>query len=202
MYESPSEDWSEISKIKLVPQLSGLTEYWVDISNYEGYYQISNYGRVKNSKTGKTLKPYLTRGYPRVSLHNDSGRKCKLVHRLVAEAFLPNPQNKSDVNHLNGCKTDANVCNLEWVSASENMSHAHSNGLRPLVNTQGEKNGFSKLTEFQVRQIKHLLADGKLTQKTIGSQFNVSRSTVKDIKSGKRWGHLLDVTSICDERAA
>jgi hypothetical protein len=70
MYESPSEDWSEISKIKLVrfhsermrliPQLSGLTEYWVDISNYEGYYQVSNYGnvgsldRVIKEKTGKT----------------------------------------------------------------------------------------------------------------------------------------------------
>ena len=164
-------------------------EYWQDIRGHEGY-QVSNHGRVKNNKTGKILKPYLTRGYLRVSLYNDSGRKCKLVHRLVAEAFLPNPDNKSDVNHINGCKTDANVCNLEWVSASENMSHAHSNGLRPKVNTQGEKNGFSKLTEAQVRQIKQLLADGKSTQKTIGSQFNISKSTVQDIKSGRRWSYL------------
>lgn len=164
-------------------------EVFTDIPGYEGY-QVSNYGRVKNNKTGKILKPYLTRGYLRVSLYNDSGRKCKLVHRLVAEAFLPNPDNKSDVNHINGCKTDANVCNLEWITASENMSHAHQNGLRPKINTQGEKNGFSKLTEIQVIQIKQLLADGKYTQKTIGSQFNVSKHTIKDIKSGRRWRHI------------
>ncbi len=166
-------------------------EVFTDIPGYEGY-QVSNHGRVKNNKTGKILKPYLTRGYLRVSLYNESGRKCKLVHRLVAEAFLPNPDNKSDVNHINGCKTDANICNLAWVSASENMSHAHSNGLRPKLNTQGEKNGFSRLTESQVRQIRVLLAEGSSTQKTIGSQFNVSLSTIKDIKSGKRWGHLFN----------
>ncbi len=164
-------------------------EVYVCIRGYEGY-QVSNHGRVKNNKTGKILKPYLTHGYLRVSLYNDSGRKCKLVHRLVAEAFLPNPDGKSDVNHINGCKTDANACNLEWVSASENMSHAHSNGLRPKVNTKGQNNGFAKLTEAEVIQIKRLLSDGKLTQKTIGSQFNISQSTVKSIKSGRRWSYL------------
>ena len=166
-------------------------EVYVDISGYEGYYQVSNYGKVSNKNTGKILKPYLTRGYLRVSLYNDSGRKCKLVHRLVAEAFLPNPDNKSDVNHINGCKTDASVCNLEWVSASENMFHAHCNGLRPKLNTQGEKNGFSKLTEAQVIEIKQLLAEGNLKQKTIGSQFNVSRETVSSIKSGRRWQEVM-----------
>ena len=164
-------------------------EYWTDIKGYPNY-SVSNLGRVKSKKTGKLLKSYQTRGYLRVSLYNDAGRKCKLVHRLVAEAFIPNLKNKSDVNHINGCRTDANVCNLEWATASENMLHAHSNGLRPRVNTQGEKNGFSKLTEFQVMQIKQLLADGKFTQKTIGSQFNVSKHTIKDIKSGRRWSYL------------
>ena len=164
-------------------------ECWEDIEGYPNY-AVSNLGRVKSKKTGKLLKSYQTRGYLRVSLYNDAGRKCKLVHRLVAEAFIPNPDNKSDVNHINGCKTDANACNLEWATASENMSHAHSNGLRPRINTQGENNGFSKLTEFQVMQIKQLLADSKSTQKTIGSQFNVSRHTIKDIKSGRRWSYL------------
>ena len=164
-------------------------EYWNDIKGYPNY-SVSNLGRVKSKKTGKLLKSYQTKGYLRVSLYNDAGRKCKLVHRLVAEAFIPNPQNKPEVNHINGCKADANVCNLEWATASENMSHAHSNRLRPKVNTQGEKNGFSKLTEFQVKQIKQMLANGKLTQKTIGSQFNISKSTVRDIKSGRRWSYL------------
>ena len=164
-------------------------EYWNDIEGYPNY-AVSNLGRVRSKKTGKLLKSYQTKGYLRVSLYNDAGRKCKLVHRLVAEAFIPNPQNKSDVNHINGCKTDANACNLEWATASENMSHAHSNRLRPVLNTQGEKNGFAKLTEAQVIEIKQLLADGKSTQKTIGSQFNISKSTVKDIKSGRRWSYL------------
>ncbi len=178
-------------------------EVYLDIQGYERY-QVSNYGKVRNKKTSKILKPYLTRGYLRVSLYNDSGRKCKLIHRLVAEAFLSNPHDKPAVNHINGCKTDSNVCNLEWVTSSENMSHAHSNGLRPEVNTQGEKNGFSKLTETQVRQIRVLLTDSNLTQKTIGSQFDVSRSTVKDIKSGKRWGRLLsrDATDDAVDRYA
>ena len=71
------------------------------------------------------------------------------------------------------------------------MSHAHINGLRPRINTQGEKNGFSKLTEFRVMQIKKMLANGKLTQKTLGSQFNVSRETISSIKNGRRWQEVI-----------
>ncbi|MGB5634353.1 MAG: NUMOD4 domain-containing protein [Waterburya sp.] len=87
-------------------------EVFADIRGYEGY-QVSNHGRVKNSKTGKILKPYLTRGYLKVSLYSESGRKCNLDHRLVAEAFILNPQNESDVNHINGCKANVNVCNVQ-----------------------------------------------------------------------------------------
>ena len=65
-------------------------EYWNDIEGYPNY-SVSNFGRVKSKKTGKLLKSYKTKGYLRVSLYNDAGRKCKLVHRLVAEAFIPNP---------------------------------------------------------------------------------------------------------------
>ena len=82
------------------------------------------------------------------------------------------------------------------------MSHAHSNGLRPKLNTQGENNGFAKLTEAQVVEIKQLLAEGNLKHKTIGSQFNVSRSTVKDIKSGRSWSHIPNAASSANQRAA
>ncbi|MDJ0572096.1 MAG: NUMOD4 domain-containing protein [Pleurocapsa sp. MO_192.B19] len=169
-------------------------EYWKDIEGFPNY-QVSNHGRVKSKKTSKILKLYQTRGYLRVSLYNDAGRKCKLVHRLVAEAFIPNTQNKTDVNHINACKTDANVCNLEWATASENINHAYSSGLRPKIDTRGEKNGFSKLTNFQVIQIKQLLTDGQLTQKTIGSQFNVSRETISSIKSGRRWQNVMTLAN-------
>jgi DNA-binding transcriptional regulator YiaG len=135
------------------------------------------------------LKPYLTSGYQRVSLYN-KGRQCKLVHRLVAQVFIPNPNNKPDVNHINGCKTDNNVSNLEWVTPSEKMSHAHSNNLRPYVNTQGERNGFSKLSQIEAKEIKRLTKQKILSLKKIACLFNISISTVRDIKSGRRWKHL------------
>ncbi len=165
-------------------------EIYKEIAGFPNYL-VSNLGNVKNKNSNKLLKPYLTRGYPRVSLYDANGKRyCKLVHRLVAQAFIPNPENLPVVNHISGIKTDARVSNLEWVSHSENLSHAHNNGLRPLINTQGKNNGFAKLTEIQVIQIRQLLADGKLTQKTIASQFGVSRSTVRDIKLARRWSHI------------
>ena len=164
-------------------------EVWLDIPQYEGLYQVSNLGKVRNKK-GKVLKAYLTRSYERVSLYNKEGRHCFLVHRLVASVFVPNPERKPDVNHINGCKTDNNVSNLEWVTPSENMIHAHRNNLRPIVNTQGEKNGFSKLSQIEAIEIKRLGRQKILSLKEIACLFNVSISTVKDIKSGRRWKHL------------
>ena len=165
-----------------------ITEIWLDIQGYEGLYQVSNLGKVRNKK-GKVLKPYSTKGYQRVSLYN-KGRRCFLVHRLVALVFIPNPNNKPDVNHINGCKTDNNVSNLEWVTQSENMSHAHQNNLRPSVNTQGEKNGFSKLSQIEATEIKRLSRQDLMSVKEIACLFNISITTVKDIKSGRRWKHL------------
>ena len=163
----------EISKIKLVPQLSGLTEHWLDIPNYEGY-QVSNHGRVRNKKTGKILKPYKTnRGYHTVGFWLDGKKKRLSVHRLVAQAFLPNPQKLPEVNHINGCKTDNHLCNLEWVSCSANIAHAYQNGLRQ-----------AKLTNSDKEKILQLIHQG-LTQRTIGKLFNVSHSAIGDIKRSK-----------------
>ena len=106
----------EISKIKLVPQLSGLTEYWLDIPDYEGYYQVSNYGNVKSldrvikEKTGKTqtlkgliLKPRINKGgYYYVGLRKNGTRATLAIHQLVAKAFIPNPNDKRTVNHIDG----------------------------------------------------------------------------------------------------
>ncbi|MDJ0690372.1 MAG: NUMOD4 domain-containing protein [Xenococcaceae cyanobacterium MO_188.B32] len=166
-----------------------MLEDWSHIVNFPDY-QVSNHGRVKNQKTGRILKTHSNHGYLRVGLYEGKIRKYKLVHRLVAEAFIPNPENKPAVNHINGCKTDNNVSNLEWVSASENMSHAHRNGLRPKVNTKGENNGFAKLTRFTATEIKILALQGNLTQKEIATKFGVSKSTVQDIKLGRRWKHI------------
>lgn len=95
-------------------------------------YLVSNLGRVKSLKNGKEkiLSPFkASNGYLRVSLSIDGKQKNFAVHRLVAMAFIPNPKNKSQVNHIDGDKLNNCVENLEWVSSKENMRHAFRTGL-------------------------------------------------------------------------
>ena len=112
-------------------------EVWRDIEGYEGRYQVSNMGRVKSlgrkDRFGRVIKerilePAVTHnGYLRVGLHVDGKRKMLRVHRLVCEAFHENPDNKSEVNHVNEDKTDNRACNLEWSTRTENCNHGSRN---------------------------------------------------------------------------
>lgn len=113
-------------------------EIWKDISNFKGYYQISNYGRVRSltrfdgirERKGQMIKPILkSNGYLQVGLRKKGKRKYMGVHRLVAQHFLDNHENKSQVNHIDCNKQNNNVTNLEWVTPRENLIHAHKNGL-------------------------------------------------------------------------
>jgi len=119
---------------------------WKEIEGYEGLYKVSDTGRVKRMerevvrKDGavmhykeRELKPWSTRkGYQRVELSDaDKNRKKFLVHRLVAEQFIPNPDNLEQVNHIDGDKSNNNVENLEWVSNYENYKDALESGYRP-----------------------------------------------------------------------
>ena len=112
-----------------------MQEVWKDIKGFEGKYQISNLGRVKslqrNGRPERILRLNLIKGYAYTTLSNGSRGKKKLkVHRLVAEAFIPNPHNKPEVNHIDGNKRNCKVENLEWVTHQENCKHAYETGLR------------------------------------------------------------------------
>lgn len=126
------------------PEFYKHQENWIDIKGYEGLYQISDYGQIRSldriiqdtgkfsnrvkTQKGKTLKFNLTPlGYSRIQLKN----KNIFIHRLVAQAFIPNPNNLPFVNHKNGIKTDNKVENLEWVTQQENVDHALQTGLTP-----------------------------------------------------------------------
>jgi hypothetical protein len=93
-------------------------------------YKVSNLGRIKNPY-GRIIKGKFIEGYKHVELRDESGAKHKRVHRLVAKAFIPNPENKEQVNHINGDKSDNRVENLEWVTNFENRLHAVKTGLVP-----------------------------------------------------------------------
>lgn len=101
---------------------------WKDIKGYEGYYQISNHGFVKTLRKDRMMKPGHNR-YLHVSLSANNKYSSQRIHRLIAEHFLPNPENKPEVNHINGIKTDNRVSNLEWCTHAENMTHAGQNNL-------------------------------------------------------------------------
>lgn len=107
-------------------------EVW---KNIEGFinYEVSNTGKIKNKITNKELAGGIKRGYRQVILMNNNKRYYKLVHRLVAETFIPNYTKRPQINHIDGNKLNNNVENLEWCTRSENMIHAYKTGLeKPL----------------------------------------------------------------------
>lgn len=136
-----------------------MKEIWKDVKGYDGIYQVSNLGRVKSLERGvqyigsngkscwrinreRILKsPIASHGYPNIGLRFEGNVKVVCVHRLVADAFLPNPDNKETVNHKNGDKTNNNVNNLEWATNAENLQHAIDKKLRvinrPVIGTIG-----------------------------------------------------------------
>jgi len=112
-------------------------EIWKNIEGYEGYYQVSNKGNVRSLVTNKLLsQTYCKDGYLKVHFNVNSVDKTRQVHRLVAKHFCPNSENKPQVNHIDGNKTNNNASNLEWVTQKENMKHAFKNNLiKPITRT-------------------------------------------------------------------
>jgi len=118
-------------------------EIWKDVVGYEGHYQVSNLGNVRSLKrnNSKLLKARLNHNnYCIVRLYKDNDWRQFRVHRLMAMAFISNPLNKPQVNHINGVKTDNRLENLEWCTNSENQIHAYANGLNVMTEKRIKEN--------------------------------------------------------------
>lgn len=164
-------------------------EIWKNIAGYEGY-QVSSLGNVRSlrRKTPHVLKPCrnLHSAYLQVWLFKKHRKKDQLfIHRLVAKAFVPNPENKPQVNHVNGNKFDNRAENLEWVTASENQRHAVAIGLK----TSGEDCKWAKLTSEQVRLIRSLYKprDKEFGVKALAKKFGLGFGTVQRLVHGESY---------------
>lgn len=160
-----------------------MKEIWKPIINYDDYY-ISNFGRIikKNSLKNKIKEiiPYLKdNGYLQVTLYSKTTKLCykKYIHRLVAEAFIPNLESKPCVNHKSGIKTDNRVENLEWCTYTENMIHAINNNLWKLK--YGKDNKVS------------------LTYVELDIDYNFIREFVGSREENKRLGYTKDTIQRC-----
>lgn len=164
-------------------------EIWRDIRGYVGSYQISNFGRTKSFCKGKVkiLTPGIDKsGYLQVRLGRSG--KTRKVHRLVALAFIPNPDNKPQVNHVFGNKMDNYVGNLEWNTPTENNRHAVRIGLMK----SGENFPDAKLTNEQVKWCRkvHIPGDREFGTNALARKLGVSTSVVYLLLKGKTYKNV------------
>jgi hypothetical protein len=173
-----------------------MKEIWKKIPGFEGHFKASNTGKIKRlaytrvTKNGNSMRfkeKILSQsngrgGYQLVSILNTTQR----VHRMVALAFLPNLENKSQVNHKDGNVKNNNIKNLEWVTAQENAQHASN----VLLSRHGSKNGRAKLTVNKVKEARKRSSQGESALK-LAKEFKVDHSTMLDCVNYKSW------TSVC-----
>lgn len=170
-------------------------EIWRHIDGLPNIYMVSNLGNVKSlseAKLGGLMKPYKNAyGYLSVNLHiGQKKRQLQRIHRLVARAFLPNPENKPQVNHINGIKTDNSVSNLEWCTSHENMQHAHKTGLKKFTENMRKASKVSA----QKRRVKvvQLSMDGDLIKewnsiKEAAETLSMHKASIIKCCGNKKW---------------
>jgi len=163
-----------------------MKEVWKKIEGYD-LYEVSNFGNIKSLNFNKEsiLKLNLTdKGYLHVSLFKNRIKKTTSVHRIVAISFIPNPENKPCVNHIDGNKQNNKITNLEWVTVKENIHHSFNLGLNS--GKKGEHHNCCKLTEKDVLNIRM----SKLKQNKLAEKYLVSQMLISKIKTRKLWKHI------------
>ncbi|MBR1146665.1 NUMOD4 domain-containing protein [Bradyrhizobium sp. AUGA SZCCT0431] len=183
-------------------------ETWKDAVGYEGFYQISSKGRVRSASRlinspwgvksreyeGQIKKSYIGKhGYVVTSFYIDGKMKLVKLHRLLAMAFIPNPENKPQVNHKNGVKHDNTLSNLEWATGKENMRHAIATGLKPSPKyagaLDGEKCYRATTTGEIVLKIRAEYKNGATTT-FLAAKYGLGLSAVVHMVHGRSWRHL------------
>lgn len=158
---------------------------WKDVIELDSQFETNYLGELKRKSDNKLIKANIDgKGYYQYRINVNGKYKTFLKHRLIAIYFIPNPENKPQVNHINLIKTDNSLDNLEWVTCSENIIHAYKNGL--CKRKYGVDNHKAKLNEKQVLEIyNHILSYSK-----IAKLYNISKKNVLAIKHKLIWKHL------------
>lgn len=159
-----------------------MKEIWKDIVGFEGLYQVSNLGRVKSLNYHKSGKERVLKNrlgqiktiYPHVGLYKNGTMKECTVHRLVAEAFIANPENKEEVNHIDGNKCNNHISNLEWVTRSENAIHAIH-----IIKTSNNESQKKKVKNVETGEIFE-------SQSAAGRAYGISQGTLGAVTRGER----------------
>lgn len=165
-------------------------EIWKDINGYEGLYQVSNKGRVRSldkyDSMGRFHKGDIISiriknrtGYPCIDLYKNGERKNVNVHRLVAEAFIKNPNNYNVVNHVDGDKTNNCVENLEWCTQSHNIKHAYDNNLHNVDIEKAIKKKKRKVLCHQNNKVYNSITEA-------GKELNLNISKICQVCKGTR----------------